>query len=76
MVVGWLHGFMGAGPDWKYIFTDPPPGFRLIAPDLRGHGASTNPSGEFSCRHAADRTEQSIRVVAADERCWQSARLL
>ena len=33
----WLHGFMGAGPDWKYIFKEPPAGFRLIAPDLRGH---------------------------------------
>jgi hypothetical protein len=20
----WLHGFMGAGPDWKYIFKEPP----------------------------------------------------
>ena len=19
----WLHGFMGAGPDWKYIFKEP-----------------------------------------------------
>jgi pimeloyl-ACP methyl ester carboxylesterase len=49
----WLHGFMGAGADWRYIFTAPPGGFRLIAPDLRGHGASTNPSGEFSFRQAA-----------------------
>ena len=50
----WLHGFMGAGPDWSYIFdAGPPAGYRLIAPDLRGHGASTNPSGEFSFRQAA-----------------------
>jgi pimeloyl-ACP methyl ester carboxylesterase len=49
----WLHGFMGAGADWKYIFKEPPAGFQLIAPDLRGHGASTNPSGEFSFRQAA-----------------------
>jgi pimeloyl-ACP methyl ester carboxylesterase len=49
----WLHGFMGTGADWKYIFGDPPAGFRLIAPDLRGHGASTNPSGEFSFRQTA-----------------------
>jgi pimeloyl-ACP methyl ester carboxylesterase len=49
----WLHGFMGAGLDWQYIFNEPPAGFRLIAPDLRGHGASTNPSGEFSFRQAA-----------------------
>jgi pimeloyl-ACP methyl ester carboxylesterase len=50
----WLHGFLGAGPDWKYIFKEPPAGFRLIAPDLRGHGASTNPLGQFSFRQAAD----------------------
>ena len=57
----WLHGFMGAGPDWKYIFTEPPAGFRLIAPDLRGHGASTNPSGQFSFRQAADDVEGLLR---------------
>jgi pimeloyl-ACP methyl ester carboxylesterase len=49
----WLHGFMGAGADWKYIFPEPPAGYRVIAPDLRGHGASTNPSGSFSFRQAA-----------------------
>ncbi len=49
----WLHGLMGAGADWKYIFNEPPAGYRVIAPDLRGHGASTNPSGSFSFRQAA-----------------------
>ncbi len=46
----WVHGFMGAGPDWRYIFNEPPQGYGVIAPDLRGHGASTNPSGSFSFR--------------------------
>src|SRR2546430_476108 len=49
----WLHGGLGSGPDWRYVFKDPPPGFQLIAPDLRGHGASTNPSGTFSFRQCA-----------------------
>jgi pimeloyl-ACP methyl ester carboxylesterase len=49
----WLHGFLGAGEDWRHIFPAPPAGYRLIAPDLRGHGASTNPSGRFSFRQAS-----------------------
>jgi pimeloyl-ACP methyl ester carboxylesterase len=39
-----LHGGLGAGDNWKYIFGEPPARYRLIAPDQRGHGASTNPS--------------------------------
>jgi pimeloyl-ACP methyl ester carboxylesterase len=62
----WLHGFLGAGPDWKYIFKEPPAGFRLIAPDLRGHGASTNPSGEFSFRQAANDVEGLLRHLELD----------
>ena len=49
----WVHGFMGAGADWRYIFEAPPAGFRLIAPDLRGHGSTANLSGVFSFRDAA-----------------------
>ena len=53
----WLHGFMGCGSDWRYVFTEPPASYRLIAPDLRGHGASThssgNPSGSYSHRQCA-----------------------
>jgi pimeloyl-ACP methyl ester carboxylesterase len=42
-----LHGFTGCGDDWKHVFPATPPGYRVIAPDLRGHGRSTNPSGQF-----------------------------
>lgn len=49
----WLHGGMGFGADWRHIFKEPPAGYRLIAPDLRGHGSSTNPSGTFSFRQCA-----------------------
>jgi len=48
-----LHGGGGAGTNWKLLFAEPPAGFRLIIPDLRGHGSSTNPSGQFSVRQCA-----------------------
>ena len=48
-----LHGGGGAGVNWNGIFDAPVDGFQLVIPDLRGHGASTNPSGEFSIRQCA-----------------------
>lgn len=48
-----LHGFMGVGANWQQVFPSEPSGYRVIVPDLRGHGRSTNPSGTFSFRQAA-----------------------
>jgi pimeloyl-ACP methyl ester carboxylesterase len=28
----WLHGGMGHGPDWRFIFPTEPAGYQLIAP--------------------------------------------
>src|SRR5690242_8872063 len=42
-----LHGFTGCGDDWNYVFAEPLAGFRIIAPDLPGHGRSPNPRGDF-----------------------------
>ena len=36
------------GDDWKHVFAEPLAGYRVIAPDLRGHGRSTNPGGDFT----------------------------
>jgi pimeloyl-ACP methyl ester carboxylesterase len=49
----WLHGGMGHGPDWRFIFTEVPAGYRLIAPDLRGHGRSTGGGPTYSFRQSA-----------------------
>jgi pimeloyl-ACP methyl ester carboxylesterase len=48
-----LHGFTGSGVDWQLIFPTPLKGYRCIIPDLRGHGNSTNPTGQFTHREVA-----------------------
>ena len=49
-----LHGGTGIGADWQLVFTaGDPGGFRVIVPDLRGHGRSTNPSRLFTFRQCA-----------------------
>jgi pimeloyl-ACP methyl ester carboxylesterase len=45
-----LHGGMGIGDDWRHVFPSDPPGYRVIVPDLRGHGRSTNPGRAFTFR--------------------------
>jgi pimeloyl-ACP methyl ester carboxylesterase len=42
-----LHGFTGSGDDWEHVFTEPPAHYRIIAPDLTGHGRSPNPRHDF-----------------------------
>jgi pimeloyl-ACP methyl ester carboxylesterase len=48
-----LHGGGGIGANWDLIFEAPPAGYRLIIPDLRGHGRSTNPAPGFTFRQLA-----------------------
>jgi pimeloyl-ACP methyl ester carboxylesterase len=50
-----LHGYFGSNADWVHLFDlealarD----HRLIMPDARGHGGSTNPGGAFTFRQCA-----------------------
>jgi pimeloyl-ACP methyl ester carboxylesterase len=50
-----LHGFFGASGDWVHLFDLDALAkqWRLIMPDARGHGRSTNPTGALTHRQAA-----------------------
>lgn len=48
-----LHGGGGVGANWELIFKEPPDGYQLVIPDMRGHGRTTNPSAGFTFRQLA-----------------------
>jgi len=49
-----LHGWTGIGANWGPFIPYFAEDHQVIIPDLRGHGLSTNPSGEFTFRQCAD----------------------
>jgi pimeloyl-ACP methyl ester carboxylesterase len=49
-----LHGGLGIGGDWRHVFPSDPAGYRVIVPDLRGHGQSTSPAEGFTFKACAD----------------------
>lgn len=48
-----LHGFTSSGAAWDPYLARMGKKYRLVVPDLRGHGRSTNPGGVFTHRQAA-----------------------
>lgn len=48
-----LHGFFTSSDTWAEVIPDVKKDYRVIVPDLRGHGRSTNPSKEFTHRQSA-----------------------
>lgn len=49
-----LHGFGACGADWGAIADELARDYRVIIPDLRGHGWSTNPTNRFSMRQSSE----------------------
>ena len=49
-----LHGFCGSSSYWDKLLPLLPAHYRYIAPDLRGHGHSGAPAGDFSMEAFAD----------------------
>lgn len=48
-----LHYFGNCGQAWQPFVERLAQHYRLIIPDMRGHGRSTNPSGQFTHRQSA-----------------------
>ena len=48
-----LHGFTGSGKSWQRYSADLMKHYRLIIPDLRGHGHSTNSTNQFTHKQSA-----------------------
>jgi pimeloyl-ACP methyl ester carboxylesterase len=48
-----LHGFSGAGSNWEPFLSVLVKEYRLIIPDMRGHGRTTNPTMKFTFRQCA-----------------------
>jgi pimeloyl-ACP methyl ester carboxylesterase len=48
-----LHGFNASGQVWSRMVADFAKRYRVVVPDLRGHGRSTNPTGKFTHRQSA-----------------------
>lgn len=48
-----LHGFGGCADDWEPFVETLSARYRLILPEQRGHGHSTNPGGRFTHRQSA-----------------------
>jgi len=61
-----LHGGMGIGDDWRHVFTSDPAGYRLIVPDLRGHGRSTSPPEGFTFKACADDVRALLEHLKID----------
>ncbi|UCD25130.1 MAG: alpha/beta fold hydrolase [Gemmatimonadota bacterium] len=49
-----LHGWSGTCHDFDPFVQELADHYRLILPDVRGHGRSTNPSGEFTIGQSAE----------------------
>jgi pimeloyl-ACP methyl ester carboxylesterase len=49
-----LHGGLGSSAYWDPVVDELAGSFRVITPDSRGHGRSTNPAGELSYARLAD----------------------
>jgi pimeloyl-ACP methyl ester carboxylesterase len=63
-----IHGGLSSSADWEPVVPELATGFRVITPDSRGHGRSSNPAGQLLRPHrrrhrGADRSPGLERPV-------------
>ncbi|MBL8989265.1 MAG: alpha/beta fold hydrolase, partial [Gemmatimonadetes bacterium] len=58
-----IHGLGGRGADWTPQIDHLASRFRVVAPDLRGHGQSPKPAGPYAMRDLAADVAALIRRV-------------
>lgn len=72
-----LHGLTGTHDDFEHVFdvASLRKSWRVIAPDARGHGRSTNPTGRFSIRTCANDVIALLAHLELDGVCAVGASL-
>jgi 2-succinyl-6-hydroxy-2,4-cyclohexadiene-1-carboxylate synthase len=68
-----LHGFTGRGTSWGRHATSLAGDFRVVAPDLPGHGRTDTPPDP--CRASVERTADDLAAILAG-RGWGSAHVV
>lgn len=66
-VIVLLHGFCGSAAYWEQVIPFLSGNYRVIAPDLRGHGASESPLGPYGIEQMADDVLSLLNMLEISE---------
>lgn len=66
-VIVLLHGFCGSAEYWEKVIPGLIKDYRVIAPDLRGHGASDAPLGAYTIEQMADDVLSLLNTLEIQE---------
>jgi pimeloyl-ACP methyl ester carboxylesterase len=61
-----IHGGLASSSQWRPVVPELAESFRVITPDSRGHGRSTNPAGDLSYARIADDIAELIAALGLE----------